>query len=198
MPPSRLPRLLQSLGRTPAQRFVLLVAGGVAAFVLGRWTDDSTARTSPSRHRREIPASVRGMAVVLDGDTLDINGVRVRIFGIDAPERDQLCERADGSRYACGQFARETMVELVANGEVSCVKRDVDPYGRMVGVCSGSQPDLGAAMVESGAAVAYRHYSMDYVAQETSARAGSRGIWQGRFEAPWDYRHRGQPKAASK
>lgn len=196
--PSRLPRALRSLGRTPAQRFTLLVAGGFLAFVLGRWTDDSTAKTAPSRRHREIPASVRGMAVVLDGDTLDIDGVRVRIHGIDAPEREQLCERADGSQYGCGQFARETMVQLIAGGQVTCTKRDVDPYGRMVGVCSGAQPDLGAAMVENGAAIAYRHYSMDYLPQENSARSHSRGVWQGRFEAPWDYRHRGQTKPETK
>ena len=122
----------------------------------------------------------------------------MRIFGIDAPEREQLCEHADGSRYGCGQFARETMVELIANTPVTCTKRDTDPYGRMVGVCSGARPDLGAAMVEGGAAVAYRHYSMDYVPQENLARSLSRGVWQGRFEAPWDYRHRGQPKPESK
>lgn len=138
------------------------------------------------------------MPVILDGDTLDFSGVRVRIFGIDAPERDQLCEHADGSRYGCGQFARETMVQLIAGEPVSCTRRDIDPYGRMVAVCKGARADLGAAMVEAGAAIAYRHYSMDYVPQENEARSHSTGIWQGRFEAPWDYRHRGRANTEAK
>lgn len=190
--------MLQRLGRTPAQRLALMIAGTVLAFLLGRWTDDSNARTTSSRRGGSIPASVQGMPVVLDGDTLDFGRVRVRLFGIDAPERDQLCEHADGSRYGCGQFARETMAALVAGSTVTCTKRDVDPYGRMVGLCSGAVPDLGASMVEQGAALAYRHYSMAYVPQEDSARSRSAGIWQGRFEAPWDWRHRGRANTGSR
>jgi endonuclease YncB( thermonuclease family) len=185
--------VLQKLGRTRAQRSALLVAGGVLAFLFGRWTEDSSARGTSARDRK-IPETASGPALVLDGDTLDIGGLRVRLHGIDAPERDQLCERADGSRYGCGQFARELLVALVDHRPVRCEKRDVDQYGRMVGVCSGAEPDFGAALVEHGAAIAYRHYSMDYVAQEQKAQHASRGIWQGRFEAPWDYR-RGQQKS---
>lgn len=191
VPISRLPRVLQRLGRTPGQRFALMVAGSVVAFLLGRWTDGSAARPQSGRGR-EIPDSVSGTPLVLDGDTIDIDGLRVRLHGIDAPERDQLCERADGSRYGCGQLAREMLVALIANSPVRCTKRDVDPYGRMVGVCSGKEADFSASLVEHGAAIAYRHYSMDYVGQEETARRFARGVWQGRFEAPWDYRHRGQ------
>jgi len=176
---------------------VLLVTGGVLAFFLGRWTDDSTARTTPTRGG-SIPATASGTPLVLDGDTIDLNGLRVRLFGIDAPERDQLCERADGSRYGCGQVAREMLVGLIAGAPVQCTKKDVDPYGRMVGVCRGAEADLSAAMVENGGAIAYRHYSMDYVGQEDRARRLSLGVWQGRFEAPWDYRHRGQNKGRTK
>lgn len=197
VPISRLPRILQRLGRTRGERFALLVAGGVIAFLLGRWSDGDAAKPGPARGR-QIPDVVAGTPLVLDGDTVDIDGLRVRLHGIDAPERDQLCERSDGSRYGCGQFAREMLVALIANAPVRCTKRDVDPYGRMVGVCSGAEPDLGAAMVEHGAAIAYRHYSMDYVGQEETARSFSRGVWQGPFEAPWDYRHRGQKTKTAK
>jgi endonuclease YncB( thermonuclease family) len=188
--------VLSGLGRTPVQRAVLLVAGSFVAFLLGRFTAGKDAAVVVSGGK-EIPPSVSGTPLVLDGDTIDINGVRVRLFGIDAPERGQLCERADGSRYDCGQKARESLLAAIDNGAVRCTRRDVDPYGRMVAVCSNRQGDLGAMLVEEGAALAYRHYSNDYVDEEAKAQAARRGLWQGRFEAPWDYRHNGSAKKAS-
>lgn len=175
---------------------MLLVVGGVVAFVLGRVTAGQEAPARTSRGK-DVPASVSGTPLVLDGDTIDINGVRVRLFGIDAPERDQLCERADGSRYDCGQTARESLIAAIDNGAVRCERRDVDPYGRMVAVCSSRQGDLGEILVEEGAAIAYRHYSSDYVDEEEKAHQARRGLWQGRFQAPWDYRHGGSSKKAS-
>ncbi len=170
------------------QRASWLVAGAVIAFALGRLTGGDRADVSGGR-ASEIPASITGTPLVLDGDTIDFDGLRVRLFGIDAPERDQLCERADGSRYACGQAAREALSTALAGMTVSCTRRDVDPYGRMVAVCRTRDGDLGAILVERGLALAYRHYSNDYVGEEDKARAARRGLWEGSFEAPWDYRH---------
>lgn len=141
-----------------------------------------------------MPATVSGLPLVLDGDTLDFNGVRVRLFGMDAFERDQLCERPDGSRYACGQVAREVLIAAIDNAPVTCTRKDVDMYGRMVGVCVGREGDLGARVVEDGSALAYRRYSSDYIDEEEEARQSVRGAWSGRFEAPWDYRHNGRGK----
>lgn len=169
----------------------MLIAGALVAFLVGRLTaDDSSSTTRP----KEIPASISGTPLVLDGDTLDFNGLRVRLFGIDAFERDQLCVHEDGSRYACGQVAREALVVAIARLPVSCTKRDVDRYGRMVAVCRTRDGDLGARVVADGAALAYRQYSSDYVDEEDAARTARRGVWSGQFDTPWDHRHQGQPK----
>ncbi|MFN2378306.1 MAG: thermonuclease family protein, partial [Candidatus Binatia bacterium] len=140
----------------------------------------------------DIPASVRGTPLVLDGDTLDFNGLRVRLFGIDAFERDQLCQRSDGSRFGCGNLARESLMSAIGHTQVRCERRDVDAYGRMVAVCAGRDGDLAGRVVEDGLALAYRKYSSDYVDEEDKARAEGRGAWEGTFEKPWDYRHGGR------
>jgi endonuclease YncB( thermonuclease family) len=189
--PSRLPSQLARLGRTPTERAILLVVGALVAFAIGRWSAWQSASHDPST---QIPASISGTPLVLDGDTLDFNGLRVRFFGIDAFERDQLCERADGSRYGCGQVARESLVEAIGRSPVTCTRRDVDRYGRMVAVCRTRDDDLGARLVADGNALAYRQYSSDYIDEEDAARQAKRGAWSGHFEAPWDYRHNGQGK----
>jgi endonuclease YncB( thermonuclease family) len=190
---SRLPRTLARLGRTPFERAALLVVGAVVAFVLGRWTASDDSRLASDRVT-SMPATASGTPLVLDGDTIDLSGLRVRLFGIDAFERDQLCERSDGSRFACGQLARESLLVAIGSAPVTCTRRDVDTYGRMVAVCRGRDGDLSARVVEDGFALAYRQYSNDYVDEEDKARQARRGAWEGRFEAPWDYRHNGQGK----
>jgi endonuclease YncB( thermonuclease family) len=166
-----------------------VLAVALLAYSAGRVSVRDEGRY-PARSVHDIPDSVRGTPRVLDGDTLDFSGVRVRLFGIDAFERDQLCARTDGTRFACGLVARESLVDAIGNETVTCVKHDIDTYGRMVGVCHAGNTDLGAAVVRDGVALAYRHYSSDYVGEEEQARKAGRGVWAGSFEAPWDYRHK--------
>ncbi|WP_395612110.1 thermonuclease family protein [Allosphingosinicella sp.] len=132
----------------------------------------------------------RGTAVavrVVDGDTLAVDGQRIRLFGIDAPERDQMCE-AGGRSYACGRAAGEALARLIGDARPACAERDRDPYGRSVAVCRIAGRDLNRAMVAEGWAVAYTRYSRDYVRDEAEARRARRGLWQGRFERPEQYR----------
>ena len=130
---------------------------------------------------------IAGRARVVDGDTLDIGGRRIRLFGIDAPESTQSCER-DGLAYACGQAAKHYLEQLIAGQPVSCRSHDHDRYGRDVATCSVGNQDLNAAMVRAGWAVAYRQYSTIYVPLEEEARGQRAGIWAGRFEQPSAYR----------
>ncbi len=125
----------------------------------------------------------RGTAVVADGDTLKIGGVKVRIFGIDAPEKAQTC-----GDWACGVAARDRLAELVDGRELVCVTRDTDKYGRTVASCRAGETDLGAEMVTEGLAWAFVRYSDEYVTQESAARGAHRGIWRGASEPAWDYR----------
>ncbi len=179
-------RQLSRLGRTRGERMVLLVVGGLVAFFVGRWSS-----APPEGAPREIPAQVSGTPLVLDGDSLDFNGLRVRLFGIDAFERDQTCRRQDDSTYSCGQLSREALVIAIARNPVTCSRRDIDQYRRMVATCRTRDGDLAARLVLDGAALAYRQYSTDYVDEEESAKRQKRGAWGGTFEAPWDFRHRG-------
>jgi endonuclease YncB( thermonuclease family) len=132
-------------------------------------------------------ADVLGRASVLDGDTIEVRGERVRLYGIDAPEAQQLCT-ISGEPYRRGQQAALALADWIGQRTVRCEERTRDRYGRMVAVCWVSDEDVAGWMVEQGWALAFRKYSDRYVAEEDAARAAGRGIWRGTFDAPLDWR----------
>lgn len=130
---------------------------------------------------------------VVDGDTLAAGGARLRLHGVDAPESAQICWRR-GASYPCGQEARRAMAAILRGGAVSCRALDTDRYARRIVRCRNAQgQDIGAELVRQGWAIAFTRYSTDYVAQQTEARAAGRGLWEGRFESPSDWRARHRP-----
>ena len=131
---------------------------------------------------------LNGVASVIDGDTVEIRGTRIRLHGIDAPESRQLCTRPSGQSWRCGQQAALALSDRIGRRSVSCVARDTDRYGRIIAVCSQDGIDLNAWMVAEGWAVAYRRYSLDYASAETEAQSAGRNIWSGTFVMPWDWR----------
>jgi endonuclease YncB( thermonuclease family) len=130
---------------------------------------------------------ISGRAEVTDGDSLEIGSTRLRLYGVDAPEGRQSCTR-DGREWPCGNEAARTLRSLIGDRTVTCTKRDVDDYERIVAVCRSGAADLAAEMVRAGYATAYRRYSNDYVDEENEARRSRRGIWAGEFTRPEDYR----------
>jgi len=151
-------------------------------------------------HELTIPAGengVLGVATIIDGDTIEIPETRVRLHGIDAPERDQLCQQPDGARWRCGQQAALALQDYVGSRTVTCIKRDIDRYGRLVGQCSVAGADINAWLVANGWAVAYRRYSTDYVDAEQAARKDGIGIWSGELVMPWDWRRGVRLEAAN-
>jgi endonuclease YncB( thermonuclease family) len=145
---------------------------------------------------------LNGPARMIDGDTIDIGGQRIRLYGIYAPEGGQTCERS-GQRYDCGQESAWALAELIEKHWVLCVERDRDRYGRVVATCyvgGRNGIDLGAHMVRSGWAVAFRRYSSVYEREETHAKSEVRGLWAGNFDFPWDWRlkHRSRGEAAKR
>ena len=126
---------------------------------------------------------------VSDGDSLRSGKLRIRIFGIDAPELKQQCQDQNGSAWACGLAARQQLENLLdADKLLHCELRDVDRYGRLVMQCFQGTVDIGAAMVRSGHALAYRSFSQLYLADEQHASSARNGVWQGGFQPPWEWR----------
>jgi endonuclease YncB( thermonuclease family) len=151
-----------------------------------------------------VPVSAQplaGPARVVDGDTLEVQGQKVRLHGIDAPEMRQVCFRPEydtagkESPWACGVAARRQLEELIARRPVTCRALDKDRYGRVIARCFVGSPhiDLGGWLVRNGLAVAYTKYSRDYVPQETAARGERLGIWAGAFTAPGEWRKGKRP-----
>ena len=110
------------------------------------------------------------VTAVSDGDTIRSGQLRIRLHGIDAPERQQQCTTPEGARWACGNAARDTLKALVATtAALDCQITDVDRYGRLIMRCFAGDVDVGATLVRAGMALAYRRYADDYISDEGGA-----------------------------
>ena len=141
-----------------------------------------------AKEEKRVAEQLIGVASVIDGDTIEIHGQRIRFHGVDAPESAQLCKSDEGKEYRCGQQAALALSDMIGKKTVACDQKDIDRYKRIVAVCSVGNIDLNAKMVELGYALAYRQYSKDYIPQEEKAKSLKAGIWQGSFDNPWEWR----------
>ena len=132
-------------------------------------------------------ADVTGSVQIADGDTVKIGGIRIRLHGIDAPEKNQRCEKA-GQLWSCGRASTEALAKFIDDQLVTCIGDRTDRYKRLIAVCYVDETDLNAAMVDAGMALAYRKYSLDYVVNEEKSRNARIGMWTGNFVDPWDWR----------
>jgi len=130
-----------------------------------------------------------GRVSIVDGDTLDVHGERIRLWGVDAPESTQLCRGRDRRPYRCGALAANTLDAFTRGKTVRCMAVDGDRYGRIVARCAAGGTDLGQFMVSRGLAVEEPQYSRGaYARDQLAARRASRGLWSGRFVEPPLYR----------
>ena len=132
-------------------------------------------------------AEIVGTARVIDGDTIEVAGERIRLHGIDAPEGRQPCFNA-GEPWLCGTDATDALQNKIGDRQVTCEELDRDRYERIIARCLVDGEDLGEWMVLRGWAVAYVYYSYEYTRAEAVAKARERGIWASEFEMPWDWR----------
>jgi endonuclease YncB( thermonuclease family) len=144
-------------------------------------------QAAPPAREQEMPSGLMGRASVIDGDTIDIHGTRIRLNGIDAPESRQTCE-ANGTTYRCGQRAAIALSDFLTTHVVSCEQTGTDRYRRVLATCSVDGADIGEWMVSQGWAIAYRKYSVAYVQVEEKAHAEKRGLWAGTFLNPEQWR----------
>ena len=149
--------------------------------------------TSPRRRRTAAPqAPLRSRGTlprIVDADTLEVAGQKVRLQGIDAPESAQTCRQAGGPRYQCGDHATQALRTRIGPDAVTCTIEGRDRYGRGLGICyTADGTDLNGWLVRQGWALAYRRYSTMYVPEETQAKAAGVGMWAGDFVAPWKWR----------
>jgi endonuclease YncB( thermonuclease family) len=180
----------ESMPQLAARHAAALAFAGLLALplVLTAGLDPVAARIGAVPH-----ASITGEARVVDGDTLTIGAVRVRLEGVDAPELDQTCSRGAirgwilGS-WKCGKEAADHVARLVRDRAVRCDSRGTDAYGRMLGVCTVEGLEINADLVRQGLAWAFVKYSQRYVAVEGEARAAKRGIWQAETKPAWIWR----------
>ena len=173
-------------------RFVVSGGGVLSAALVV-----SIAQAAPAEARTRQAAghgvsaeALRGPARVIDGDTLDVAGRRVRLEGIDAPEIRQECRklRQPGGVWRAGREAARTLARWVHDREVVCQRTGLGRYGRILGRCHAGGRELNAAMIRHGLAWAFRKYSQSYVLDERFARNRQRGVWAASCEPAWAYR----------
>lgn len=131
--------------------------------------------------------AISGQATVVDGDQLVLQGYRVLLWGIDAPELEQQC-KADGVAWPCGQEAAAALTQIIGEQTLTCVDKGDAPYAKVSGVCRIGDTDLNAWLVSEGWAIAVRHITRTYTDQEKAAKKAKAGIWRGDFVKPWDWR----------
>ena len=131
-----------------------------------------------------------GQIKVVDADTIIFNNEKIRLYGIDAPEKEQSCY-VKKKAWPCGKIATEYLRNLlkdVSPPSFQCKISSKDRYGRSIGVCYIEDENLNKNLVANGWALAYRNYSKDYILNEKLASQKKIGIWEGEFVKPWDWR----------
>jgi len=128
-----------------------------------------------------------GPAIVIDGDTLDMTGTRIRLLGIDAPEAAQSCTRG-GAAWACGEEATSNLEAIIASQPVSCTAQGTDAYGRILATCKTRTFDIGREMVRRGMALALDEAAPDYQEAQSLARNLGFGLWGASFQTPREWR----------
>ena len=124
---------------------------------------------------------------VVDGDTIHLNGEKIRFTGIDTPELKQTCIK-EGVINPCGVTAKEILIEKISDNQVECISEGRDRYKRTLAECFVNDESLSSYLVRSGYAFAYRKYSNKYIPDEDYAKVNQIGMWSMEFDYPWDYR----------
>ena len=124
---------------------------------------------------------------VVDGDTIILNGEKIRFTGIDTPELKQTCLK-DDQEIGCGMTAKILLVKKIGDNIPKCISEGKDAYKRTLAECFVNGESLSKFLVQSGYAFAYRKYSTKFIKDEEFAKANKLGMWAMTFQYPWDFR----------
>ena len=124
---------------------------------------------------------------ITDGDTIKVNGEKIRFSGIDTPELKQICIK-QGVKKPCGITAKEILMNKIADNKIVCIREGKDQYRRTLAECFVNNESLSSFLVKSGYAFAYRRYSTKFIADEDFAKLNKLGMWSMEFDYPWDWR----------
>ena len=124
---------------------------------------------------------------IIDGDTIVLNGEKIRFTGIDTPELKQTCIQ-DDQEIDCGLTAKMLLVKKIGNNTPECISEGKDVYKRTLAECFVNGESLSSFLVRSGYAFAYRKYSKKFIKDEDFAKANKLGMWAMTFQYPWDFR----------
>ena len=128
-----------------------------------------------------------GNLKVIDGDTIVLNGEKIRFSGIDSPELKQTCIKGD-KKVFCGRLAKNFLIKKINNNTPQCISEGKDVYKRTLAECFVNGKSLSKFLVRSGYAFAYRKYSTKFIEDEDFAKANKLGMWAMKFQYPWDFR----------
>lgn len=134
---------------------------------------------------------------VLRGYLFKLNNTYIKLYGIDTPDPNQNCKDKYNRDYPCGQMAQNTLEQMIQGKVLTCTPVGMDDRGAYIATCRTEETDVGAAMVFAGWAVADREDSQVYIPYEKQANQAKRGLWEGKFVAPWNWRITQQNAAAS-
>mgnify|MGYP001191265804 CR=1 FL=1 len=146
--------------------------------------------------KSQEPKIISGIAKVIDGDTIKIEKNKIRLFGIDAPESKQFCQKtwlsisfiSLNKDYPCGEISTNKLKIKINNKFVICKTINKDRYNRFIAECYKDKININQWMVSNGYALAYRKYSKKYIALENLAKKEKIGLWSGSFDKPWEWR----------
>jgi endonuclease YncB( thermonuclease family) len=149
----------------------------------GRWIAlAGCAVLTAGSARAQTPASA-----VIDGDTVRYNGAPVHLWGIDAPERGQIC--ADG--WPAGKMAADYLAGLIHDRRLACkLEPSAAAGGKTFALCKVDGQDLSAAMAGAGMAWSYTAQTTDYTVQESNAMIGVLGVHAHDCMKAWEWRSR--------
>ena len=125
---------------------------------------------------------------IVDGDTIVLNGEKIRFSGIDTPELKQTCMKGE-QKVFCGMYAKMLLIKKIGNETPKCISEGKDAYKRTLAECFINGESLSKFLVRSGYAFAYRKYSIKFVKDEEFAKANKLGMWAMTFQYPWDFRN---------